>query len=99
MSKRNINAVSNPQVVFQKAAAYGISAQHIRISRNKDKKYDVFDPTRQEWISFGDINFQDYTKHRDEKRRALYIARASKIPGDWKTNKYSANNLAIHLLW
>ena len=34
----------------------------------------------------------------DEKRR-LYRARATKIKGDWKKDKYSPNNLAINILW
>lgn len=34
----------------------------------------------------------------DEKRR-LYRARATKIKGNWKDDKYSPNNLAIHILW
>ena len=42
---------------------------------------------------------EDYTKHKDEKRRKSYLARAKGIKGDWKNNKYSANNLSIHLLW
>jgi len=27
------------------------------------------------------------------------LARAKGIRGDWKKNKYSSNNLAIHVLW
>jgi len=34
-----------------------------------------------------------------DKRRELYRARATKIKGNWKKNKYSANNLAINILW
>lgn len=34
----------------------------------------------------------------DNKRR-LYRARATEIKGDWKSDKYSANNLAINILW
>ncbi len=34
----------------------------------------------------------------DTKRRQ-YRARATKIKGDWKSDKYSPNNLAINVLW
>jgi len=34
-----------------------------------------------------------------EERRRLYLARATKIKGDWKTDKYSPNALAINILW
>ena len=50
-------------------------------------------------VHFGNINYQDFTRHADETRRNSYISRATKIKGDWKNNKYSPNNLSIHLLW
>ena len=31
--------------------------------------------------------------------RNRYHKSHSKIKGDWKKNRYSANNLAMHLLW
>jgi hypothetical protein len=40
-----------------------------------------------------------------EKKRKAYLARArcpgrgTKIKGDWQQDKFSPNNLAIHLLW
>ena len=34
-----------------------------------------------------------------QKRRRLYHARARNIKGEWKHDPYSANNLAIHVLW
>lgn len=58
----------------------------------------IQDPNNK-WIHFGQMGYEDYTKHRDENRRMNYLNRASKIKGHWKTNKYSPNNLAIHLLW
>ena len=36
--------------------------------------------------------------YANEKRR-LYRARATEIKGDWAKDKYSANNLAINILW
>ena len=51
------------------------------------------------WIHFGAMGYEDYTKHKDDKRRENYLKRASNIKGSWKQNKYSPNNLAINLLW
>jgi len=51
------------------------------------------------WIHFGAMGYEDYTKHKDDKRRENYLNRASNIKGSWKQNKYSPNNLAINLLW
>ena len=33
------------------------------------------------------------------KYRERYIKRASKIKGDWESDKYSPNNLAMNFLW
>lgn len=68
------------------------------MSTRKDKKYMIQDPNNK-WVHFGQMGYEDYTKHRDDNRRMNYLNRASKIKGRWKTNKYSPNNLAIHLLW
>jgi hypothetical protein len=32
-------------------------------------------------------------------QRKKYLARATKIKGNWKADPYSPNNLAIHILW
>ena len=48
---------------------------------------------------FEQWGYEDYTKHKDDDRRQRYLARATKIKGDWKEDKYSPNNLSIHILW
>ena len=50
-------------------------------------------------VHFGDLRYEDYTKHHDEERLKNYLSRATKIKGNWKRDKYSPNNLAIYLLW
>ena len=50
-------------------------------------------------VHFGHIDYQDFTKHNDLKRREAYLNRAYNIRGKWLDNKYSPNNLAINLLW
>ena len=51
------------------------------------------------FIHFGQLGYEDFTKHKNKTRRKNYLTRSRNIKGDWKKNKYSANNLAIHLLW
>ena len=47
------------------------------------------------WLSEkGDISEEDALKHRD-----AYLARASKIKGNWVHNNFSPNWLAIRILW
>ena len=48
------------------------------------------------WIHFGAMGYQDYTKHKDKTRRANYLNRSA---GIHDSGKYSANQLARHLLW
>ena len=45
------------------------------------------------------MGYSDFTKTHNEAKRKRYLARATKIKGNWKSNKFSPNNLAIHLLW
>lgn len=56
-------------------------------------------------VPFGKVDYNDYiiytlTKNQyADKYRKAYLARATKIKGDWKSDKYSPNNLAINILW
>ncbi len=67
-------------------------------STRKNKKYMIMNDDNK-LVHFGDLRYEDYTKHQDEERRKRYIGRATKIKGNWKSDKYSPNNLAINLLW
>jgi hypothetical protein len=48
------------------------------------------------WVHFGAMGYEDYTKHKDKTRRANYLKRSA---GIHDSGKYSANQLARHLLW
>lgn len=92
--------VSNPKKVIQNAQHY-FNDPNIKVylSTRKNSKYSIYDPINKKLVHFGNINYADYTKHLDDKRRQNYLLRASNIKGDWKNNKYSKNNLSINLLW
>jgi Family of unknown function (DUF5754) len=70
---------------------------YLFVSDSKNKKYMIWNGNKA--INFGQLGYEDFTKHNDELRRQSYINRASSIKGDWKSNPYSPNNLSIHLLW
>jgi hypothetical protein len=89
---------SNPEVVFKKAKKYLGKGATISISKKKDKKYTVITPEGHT-VNFGAIGYEDYTKHQNKTRRRNYRNRSGKIRGNWKSDKYSANNLARNLLW
>jgi len=68
-------------------------------SPKKDKKYRIYNPKKNKWVDFGQMGYEDFTKHQDENRRQNYLSRATKIKGNWAKDPYSPNNLAIHILW
>jgi len=89
---------SNPTTVFRLAKRYLGKTAKIQLSPKKEKKYMVITPDGKR-AHFGQMGYQDYTKHKDKTRRKNYLRRSAKIRGDWKKDKYSANNLARKLLW
>lgn len=91
--------VSDPILAQKKAFEYLGDDAILYLSDREGKKYMIFDPIEKKMVSFGDINYQDFTKHRNPIRRENYIKRASNMRGDWKKNKYSKNNLSLHILW
>jgi hypothetical protein len=90
---------SNPKKVQELAKQYLGDLAVIFKSTKKNKKYMIYDPYEQRFIHFGQMGMEDYTKHKDPQRKEAYLKRATNIRGNWKNNPYSANNLAIHLLW
>ena len=92
-----INKVSNPHIVLELLHEYYGKDKELEISTRKNKKYMV--KNNNKYIHFGDIRFEDFTKHKNLVKRLNYLKRSSKIKGDWAKNKYSANFLSIILLW
>ena len=91
--------MSDYKRVYQNWLKYkGGDDAEIYLSATKDKKFAVKTPDGKV-VNFGQKGYDDFTKHRDEQRRENYLARATKIKGNWAKDKYSANSLAINLLW
>lgn len=92
---------STPKIAQQRAYKYLGKSAVLYPSTRKHKKYMIQNantPTGR-WVHFGQLGYEDFTKHHDTHRRKNYLTRASNIRGDWKRDPYSANNLAIHVLW
>ena len=68
-------------------------------SSKKEKKYMIWDPKNNKYVHFGQLGYEDYTKHNNKSRRKNYLNRSRKIKGNWKKNPYSPNNLSINILW
>ena len=78
--------------------AMQIYGKPVFVSTRKDKKFMIMNDNNK-FIHFGQLGYDDFTKHKDEQRRQAYLSRATKIKGIWKQDKYSPNNLSIKLLW
>ncbi len=90
-----VKKYSNPKKVKQLAKKYVGNDVNIVYSTRENKKYMVEDPTGK-WIHFGQLPYEDFTKHQDEERRDNFKKRNAK----WaKQPKWTAGWLAYHLLW
>lgn len=84
---------SNPSIV-QKNSDKFLGDTKIMISSRKNKKYMIEHNGKK--IHFGQMGFEDYTKHRDMNRRDLFRKRNHK----WaNAEKYSPSWLSYYLLW
>lgn len=85
--------VSNPQEVMKKGRQLGLD---VMISKAKGKKYSFKNPITNKLINFGQLSYEDYTFHKDEKRREAFRKRNKK----WATApKYTASWASYNLLW
>ena len=90
---------TNPKIAKKNAVKYLGKNVVLKPSTKKDKKFMVLNPDTNKFIHFGQLGFEDFTKHQDTKRQTSYLNRTGNMRGDWKADKYSANNLAREILW
>jgi len=87
--------VSNPKLVLKQLEKYYGDEVDLYLSSSKNKKYMVFDEKGKK-VHFGSIIHEDYTKHKDKKRRQNFRNRNRK----WKdADKYTPAHLSYYLLW
>jgi hypothetical protein len=68
--------------------------------QHNDKTIYFGAPQNKDFIIYQHLeNNNEVEKGTAEKHRKNYLKRATAILGNWKNNKYSKNNLAIHILW
>ena len=99
ISKNNIIwKYSNP--IKSQKLAYKFFGKKAKIYRStkKNKKYMIQDD-KGHWVHFGQIPYEDFTKHKNLTRRKNYLTRSARIRGNWRKKKYSANNLSRKILW
>ena len=89
---RELRNYSDPEYVMNKAKMMGLNPVHE--SSRKDKKYMVFDGRTM--VHFGQMGYEDATKHNDSNR----INRFKKRNWKWRNStKYSPAWLSWFLLW
>jgi hypothetical protein len=90
---------SNPTKAQHMAYKYLGKTAKLYPARNLKKKYSIYDPKNEKWINFGQLGYEDFTKHNNKTRRQNYLTRTKFMRGNWRSNKYSANNLSRNILW
>ncbi len=89
---KELRNFSDPDYVMNKAKMMGLNPVHE--SSRKDKKYMVFDGNKM--VHFGQMGYEDATKHNDTDR----INRFKKRNWKWQNSpKYSPAYLSWNLLW
>ena len=89
---RELRNYSDPEYVMNKAKMMGLNPVHE--SSRKDKKYMVFDGRTM--VHFGQMGYEDATKHHDLDRMNRFKKRNWK----WQNSpKYSPAYLSYYLLW
>ena len=87
--------VSDPELALKQLKKYYGNDVDLYLSSSKNKKYMVFDEDGKK-VHFGSMLYQDYTKHKDKKRRENFRNRNRK----WKdADKYTPAHLSYYLLW
>jgi hypothetical protein len=90
---------SDPEDAQKNAIKYLGKDALLYLSTRKNKKYSILNPNTGKMVHFGQMEFSDFTKHRNEARRQNFLRRTAHIKGNWKDNPYSSNNLSRELLW
>ena len=104
LAKFGISQEAYLDAVRQKAKAHGLAHKHLGFSDDEKHKLQIANADGK-IIRFGAVGLGDFVLYSlshsptAEKSRKSYLARATKIPGDWKKDAYSPNSLAIAVLW
>ena len=97
--KKIIYKYSSPTQAQKMATKYLGKTAKLYPANNPVKKYRICDPVSKKWVNFGQLGYEDYTRHKDKTRRHNYLTRSAGMSGNWKSNKFSANNLSRKIIW
>ena len=96
MKYEDLIKISDPYKVYIKFKETYPCDSEIKISTRKDKKYMIYNPENGKWFHFCSSNYSDYTKHKDQQRRIIFLIRNQ----SWaEAYMYSAAYSSYYLLW
>ena len=104
LEKAGVSPVEYLKEARAKAKHFGLAYKHLGFSDDDKHKLQIPNESGSV-VRFGSVGLGDHILYKlsgeptadDHQKR--YLARATKIKGDWKKDRYSPNNLAIHILW
>lgn len=92
-SQAEVEKYSDPKEVMRRLKKIDPN-KTLLLSHLKTKKYKIWDGQR--YVHFGAMGYEDYTKHKDQKRIEAFKKRNAR----WKNApKWSAGWLSWNLLW
>ena len=87
---------SNPKTAQKMADNYLGKTAILYKSTNPKKKYMILNPNNNKWIHFGQMGFEDATKHKDNIRIIKFKNRNRR----WADSEpYTASYLSYFTLW
>ncbi len=98
------------QIARKTAYNNGYNPNSLNFSSNKKNKLEIIDNNnkvkRFGAVGYGDFIIYKFLESKGEvpkgtasKKRNVFRTSHSLIKGNWKSNPFSPNNLAIHILW
>jgi len=104
MASMGVNPAQYLALAKKKAKALGLADNMLGFSTDAKHKLQIPNADGR-MIRFGAVGLGDYILYSlsgdktADQHRSNYRKRATKIKGDWEKDPYSANNLAIGVLW
>jgi len=104
MDSMGVNPAQYLALAKKKAKALGLADNLLGFSTDAKHKLQIPNADGR-MIRFGAVGLGDYILYslsgdkKADQHRSNYRKRATKIKGDWEKDPYSANNLAIGVLW
>ena len=104
LEKAGVSPVEYLKEARAKAKHFGLAYKHLGFSDDDKHKLQIPNESGSV-VRFGSVGLGDHILYKlsgeptADNHQKRYLARATKIKGDWKKDRYSPNNLAIHILW